>query len=209
MYCSLLPNDRAGFFKHATRPVVPVLRSKLQSSLYSIRAARDIRVLATIDDDPLFDRIIVTLLRVVRKKNIDKVLGAWLNPSTRKTLPHSTNRGDKIMAEIKTLLDEYGIIYEDNKILPNELLRLKLLGALAELEDNACHKSRQYPKTRLHRVRGYEKAIYRADIDKISGWRLHVQFDSKTKQLHLKDIIEGQNHDHVIKVIKSKKGRYE
>ncbi len=73
MYCSLLPNDRTGFFKHAARPVVPILRSKFQSSLYSIRVARDIRVLATIDDDPLFDRIIVTLLRVVRKKNIDKV----------------------------------------------------------------------------------------------------------------------------------------
>lgn len=73
IYCSLLPNDRAGFFKHAVRPAVPVLRSKLQSSLYSIRVARDIRVLATIDDDPLFDQIIVTLLRVVHRKDMDKV----------------------------------------------------------------------------------------------------------------------------------------
>lgn len=113
------------------------------------------------------------------------------------------------MAEIKTLLDEYGIIHEGNKILPDDDLRLKLLGALAELEDNSCHKSRQYPKTRLHRVRGYKKTIYRADIDKTSGWRLHMQFDSKTNQLHLKDIIKGQKHDDVIKVIKSKKGRYE
>ena len=73
MYCSLLPDDRAGFFKHAARPVVPVLRSQLKSSLYSIRVSRDVRVLATIDNDPLFDQIIVTLLRVVRKKDIDKV----------------------------------------------------------------------------------------------------------------------------------------
>jgi hypothetical protein len=54
------------------------------------------------------------------------------------------------MAEIKTLLDEYGIIHEGNRILPNDSLRLKFLDALAELEDNVCHKSRQYPKTRLH-----------------------------------------------------------
>jgi hypothetical protein len=73
LYCSLLPADRAGFFKHATRPVIPVLRSKLQSSLYSIRVSRDIRVLATIDNDPLFDQVIVTLLRAVRKKDIDNV----------------------------------------------------------------------------------------------------------------------------------------
>jgi len=113
------------------------------------------------------------------------------------------------MAEIKVLLDDYGIIHEGNKILPDDSHRLKFLAALAELEDNTCHKTRQYPKTRLHRVKGYEKAIYRADIDKTSGWRLHVQFDSKTKQLHLKDIIEGQKHDDVIKIIKSKKDRYE
>ena len=112
------------------------------------------------------------------------------------------------MAEIKMLLDEYVIIYEGNKILPDDKHRLKLLIALAELEDNSCHKSREYPKTRLHRVTGYTKAVYRADIDKTSGWRIHVQFDKSTKQLHLKDIIEGQKHDDVIKVIKSKKSRY-
>ncbi len=83
------------------------------------------------------------------------------------------------------------------------------LSALAELEDNSCHKNQNYPKTRLHRVTGYEKAVYRADINKISGWRLHLQFDKKTNQLRLKDLIKGQRHDDVIKVIKSKKGRYE
>lgn len=113
------------------------------------------------------------------------------------------------MAEIKALLDEYGIIHEAHKILPDDQHRLDFLSALAELEDNSCHKNKNYPKTRLHRVTGYEKAVYRADINKISGWRLHLQFDKKSGQLRLKDIIEGQKHDDVIKVIKSKKGRYE
>ncbi|TOG86153.1 hypothetical protein CGI91_23815, partial [Vibrio parahaemolyticus] len=80
--------------------------------------------------------------------------------------------------------------------------------SLAELEDNGCHINRSYPITRLHRVTGQKKAIYCADIDKISGWRLHLQFDSATNTLVLKDIIEGQKHDDVNKVIKSKKGRY-
>ena len=84
------------------------------------------------------------------------------------------------MAEIKVLLDEYGIIYQANKILPDDAHKLDFLSALAELEDNSCHKKREYPKTRLHLITGYSKAIYRADINKTSGWRLHVQFDKKT-----------------------------
>ncbi len=109
------------------------------------------------------------------------------------------------MAEIKKLLDEFGVIYEANKILPQEL-KLDFLEALAELENNECHKNRNFPKTRLHKVTGIQQAIYRADIDKISGWRIHVQY--KDGYLVLKDIIEGQDHDDVIKVINRKKNRY-
>ncbi|MFH7030470.1 MAG: hypothetical protein ACHBN1_35205 [Heteroscytonema crispum UTEX LB 1556] len=106
------------------------------------------------------------------------------------------------MSQIKPLLDEYGVIHEAMKILPEEL-KIDFLSALAELEDNECHKTRTFSKTRLYKVKGIKQAIYRADIDKISGWRIHVQYiDGK---IHLKDIIEGQRHDDVIKVIKSKK----
>jgi hypothetical protein len=109
------------------------------------------------------------------------------------------------MAELKPLLDEYGIIYEGLKKLPNEL-KLEFLEALAELEDNQCHRHRSFPKTRLHRVRGVKQAIYRADINKISGWRIHIQYVDGS--IVLKDVIEGSRHDDVIKVIKTKKGRY-
>ncbi len=112
------------------------------------------------------------------------------------------------MAEIKALLDEYGVVYEANKCLPDDNHRIQLVEALAELEDNNCHKTRTYPKTRLHRIKGIEQAVYRADINKTSGWRLHLQFDRNNNQLHLKDIVEGQLHDDVIRIIKSKKDRY-
>lgn len=111
------------------------------------------------------------------------------------------------LAEIKALLDEYGIIHEATKILPDDELKLAFLEALAELEDNEAHRTRSFPKTRLHRVTGVKQAIYRADIDKISGWRLHVQYIDS--QIQLKDIIEGQKHDDVLRVIKAKKHRYE
>jgi hypothetical protein len=58
----------------------------------------------------------------------------------------------------------------------------------------------------LHRVRGVKQAIYRADITKVSGWRIHLQYvDGK---IVLKDVIEGNRHDDVLKVIRTKKGRY-
>ncbi|NJL56077.1 hypothetical protein HC928_13510 [bacterium] len=111
------------------------------------------------------------------------------------------------MAQTLTLCDEYGVIYEAMKILPSDQLKINFLEALAELEDKECHRTRQFPKTRLHKVKGVKQAIYRADIDKISGWRIHVQYINQ--QIHLKDIIEGQKHDDVIDVIKSKKTRYD
>lgn len=110
------------------------------------------------------------------------------------------------MAEIKKLLDEFGIILEGNKILPEEF-KLKFLSALAELENNECHKKQEFPYTRLHKVKGIQQAVYRADIDKISGWRLHVQYH-KDGYLVLKDIIAGQKHDNVIEIIRAKKNRY-
>jgi hypothetical protein len=110
------------------------------------------------------------------------------------------------MAQIKPLLDEYGVILEGMKILP-EHLKINFLEALAELEDNECHRTRTFPKTRLHKVTGIRQAIYRADIDKISGWRIHLQYIEG--KIHLKDIVGGQHHDNVMEVIKSKKNRYD
>jgi hypothetical protein len=110
------------------------------------------------------------------------------------------------MAEIKPMLDEYGIIHEALKKLPDQKLKVEFLEALAELEDNACHKTRSFPKTRLHRVSGIKQTIYRADINKVSGWRIHLQYINGN--IALKDVIEGRRHDDTLKVIKTKKGRY-
>ena len=76
-----------------------------------------------------------------------------------------------MMAEIKGLIDDNGIIYECNKIFPEEY-KIKLLEVLAEIEDNECHKNQSFPKSKLHKVVGAKK-VYRAYIDKVSGWRLH------------------------------------
>lgn len=111
------------------------------------------------------------------------------------------------MAQTLPLHDHYGILYQAMEILPGDQLKIGFLEALAELENQECHRTRKFPKTRLHKVKGVKQAIYRADIDKMSGWRIHIQY--MDGQIHLKDIIEGQRHDDVLQVIKSKKSRYE
>src|ERR1700751_4230400 len=106
------------------------------------------------------------------------------------------------MARAKGLVDDFGVLMECDKVLPDDQHRLALLKAIAELEDNACHASRTFPKTRLHKVMGVEEPVYRADISKISGWRLHVQYSNEDRRLHLKDVVPGRKHDDVVKVIK-------
>ena len=110
------------------------------------------------------------------------------------------------MATPKPLRDQHGIIHDALKKIPDAKLKVEFLEALAELEDNECHRRRQFPKTRLHRVSGVKQAIYRADINKVSGWRIHLQYQDG--EIVLRDVIEGQRHDDVLKVIKAKKGRY-
>lgn len=110
------------------------------------------------------------------------------------------------MADIKPIFDEYGIILMAQKKLPDDGLRMDFFEALAELENNECHRTRTFPKTRLHRVTGVKEAVYRADINKVSGWRIHLQYVDG--RLHLKDLIEGSRHDETLKVIKSRKDRY-
>jgi hypothetical protein len=110
------------------------------------------------------------------------------------------------MTQFKKLVDEYGIIYQAWHALPNAELKLSFLEALAELEDNECHRTITFPKTRLHKIKGVRQAVYRADVTKVSGWRIHVQYIDG--ELHLKDLVSGANHDNVQDVIQSRKGRY-
>ena len=55
-------------------------------------------------------------------------------------------------------------------------------------------------------MNGVKQTIYRADINKVSGWRIHLQY--LNGNIALKDVIEGRRHDDTLKVIKTKKGRY-
>ena len=111
------------------------------------------------------------------------------------------------MAEIKGLIDDNGVIYECNKVLPEEY-KTRLVEILAELEDNKCHKCQSFPKSKLHKVIGADK-VYRAYIDKISGWRLRIQY-GEDKRIHLCEVLKPSEYDRGTKkkTLKNKKEKY-
>lgn len=70
--CSLFEKQKNDFLKYAMRPFVPHLASGLNSSMYALRIDNKIRVVLTMDEDPIFDKIVVTLMRVVRHDDLNK-----------------------------------------------------------------------------------------------------------------------------------------
>jgi Txe/YoeB family toxin of Txe-Axe toxin-antitoxin module len=69
--CATLKNGFKTFSKKV--PLKIVLNNGSQPTLYSLRIDRDIRIILTVDDDPLFDQIIITLIRVVHVKDLEVV----------------------------------------------------------------------------------------------------------------------------------------
>lgn len=70
--CGNLLNDRSSFFKKVSIPFKFKLKDDLQPSLYCMRISPKIRIILTMDEDPLFNQIIITLIRVVSRAEIDK-----------------------------------------------------------------------------------------------------------------------------------------
>ena len=63
----LLVVDPEGAAKEFARPFRILLQGGLESSLSEAKVGRDLRVLLTVDEDPIFGQVILTLLRVVRR----------------------------------------------------------------------------------------------------------------------------------------------
>jgi hypothetical protein len=68
----LYMTDRAEFFRNARQPVFFRLNDKFDSSLYYFRINNDLKIIASVDEDPVFDSVTVTLLSVFRNGDIEK-----------------------------------------------------------------------------------------------------------------------------------------
>ncbi|QFJ56270.1 hypothetical protein FXF36_14500 [Pseudobutyrivibrio xylanivorans] len=106
------------------------------------------------------------------------------------------------------LKDMNGVIFESNDKL-NDDNKLNLVAVLAELEDENSHKHREFPISQLHKVTGVE-GVYRAYINKIEGWRIHLTYNKAEKTFEIVELLSPGEHDRGTKnkVIKSKAKKY-
>jgi predicted RNase H-like HicB family nuclease len=97
----LLRDNPRSFFAKAQRPLPIHLKGGFSSSLYSLRAGRDIRLIMAVDDDPVFRQILVTLFRVVRQDEVGRSYRSVAHLLYRNRI--GRNGGDSI---------RYAVIYE-------------------------------------------------------------------------------------------------
>jgi len=64
-----LLNGRTTFMQNASMPYIFNLKAGLDSSLYVVKVYEDKRVVAAVDDDPIFDKVSLTLFRLIDDKD--------------------------------------------------------------------------------------------------------------------------------------------
>ena len=92
-YCAFLLNEPKQFYSRAFKPCRLHLTGEYEDSLYALRVNKDIRVVLTVDEDPLFEQIIITLLHVARHSTINKVYKGIAESLYQKTLDQIENEG--------------------------------------------------------------------------------------------------------------------
>jgi predicted transposase YdaD len=73
-YGQLLLTNPPKFYQHVDQPYPIQLINGYESSLYSLPIGTPLSVIATVDEDPIFDQLIVTLMRAVKA---DQVMQAY------------------------------------------------------------------------------------------------------------------------------------
>lgn len=69
---SSLLNGKDAFFANASKPYLFNLKNGFESSLYVIKAHDNKRIVAAVDEDPLFDKLSFTLFRIVDKESSEQ-----------------------------------------------------------------------------------------------------------------------------------------
>ena len=68
-----LLNGKSAFMQEASMPHIFNLKGGLDSSLFLVRLNDEKRMIASVDDDPIFDKVSLTLFRLVDREDADKV----------------------------------------------------------------------------------------------------------------------------------------
>lgn len=71
---AMLGENRPAFFSKVYQPLQIQLKGGLGSSLYVLRVNPAIRLILTVDDDPVFGQTLFTLFRIVRHPELGRAL---------------------------------------------------------------------------------------------------------------------------------------
>ncbi|MDB9495694.1 hypothetical protein PN441_19925 [Spirulina major CS-329] len=71
---TLFPTQKGSVYQKLRRPLLISGLNEYESSLYTLRISKDLRVILAVDEDPIFGQAIFTLFRVV---NCDEINQAY------------------------------------------------------------------------------------------------------------------------------------
>ena len=69
---SLFSTQKANFYRKLRRLSLPTNLKGYESSLYTLRVSRTLRVIWAVDEDPIFGQVIFTLFRAVKHDDLDR-----------------------------------------------------------------------------------------------------------------------------------------
>lgn len=72
-YCaSLFPDQRTALYRKMRRPCHLPLINNYEASLYTLRVTHKLRVILTLEEDPIFDQTVFTLFRLVHHDQLEQ-----------------------------------------------------------------------------------------------------------------------------------------
>jgi hypothetical protein len=69
---SLFPTHKADVYRKLRRLRLPSNLNGYESSLYTVRVSRTLKVILAVDEDPIFGQVIFTLFRTVKQDELER-----------------------------------------------------------------------------------------------------------------------------------------
>jgi mRNA-degrading endonuclease YafQ of YafQ-DinJ toxin-antitoxin module len=86
---SLFPTQKANVYRKLRRLPLASALNDYESSLYTLRLSQKLRVILTVDEDPIFGQVIFTLFRVVKHDELEKAYKSVAESLYQNLLPHN------------------------------------------------------------------------------------------------------------------------
>lgn len=86
---SLFPVRKADVYRKLYLPSSLSGLNGYKSSLYTLRVSQKLRVIVAVDEDPIFEQVIFTLYRVVKRDDLDKAYRSVAESLYRDLLHHN------------------------------------------------------------------------------------------------------------------------